>query len=42
VAGHGGRLQAHDVNSSMVYTYVVNKGAHGVKSPVDLFPAGLG
>jgi len=25
----------------MIYTHVLNKGGHGVKSPVDLFVAGL-
>jgi site-specific recombinase XerD len=30
-----------DVSTTMVYTHVLNKGGHGVKSPVDLFIAGL-
>ena len=35
-------LMGHkDVSTTMVYTHVLNKGGHGVKSPVDLFVAGL-
>jgi len=35
-------LMGHkDVSTIMVYTHVLNKGGHGVKSPVDLFVAGL-
>jgi len=30
-----------DVSTTMIYTHVLNKGGHGVKSPVDLFVAGL-
>jgi hypothetical protein len=29
------------VSTTMVYTHVLNKGGHGVKSPVDMFVAGL-
>ena len=29
-------LLAHkDVNTTMIYTHVLNKGGHGVRSPVD-------
>lgn len=35
VSGH------KDVSTTMVYTHVLNKGGHGVKSPVDMFVAGL-
>jgi len=36
-------LMVHkNVSTTMVYTHVLNKGGHGVKSPVDLFFAGLG
>jgi site-specific recombinase XerC len=36
-------LMGHkDVSTTMVYTHVLNKGGHGVKSPVDMFVAGLG
>jgi site-specific recombinase XerD len=29
-------LRAHkDVSATMIYTHVLNKGGHGVKSPVD-------
>ena len=35
-------LMGHkDVSTTMVYTHVLNKGGHGVKSPVDMFVAGL-
>lgn len=30
-----------DFSYTMVYTHVLNKGGHGVKSPVDMFVAGL-
>ncbi|MEI7676543.1 MAG: hypothetical protein WCJ03_07170, partial [Bacteroidales bacterium] len=26
-----------DVSTTMIYTHVLNKGGHGVKSPVDVF-----
>ena len=36
-------LMGHkDVSTTTVYTHVLNKGGHGVKSSVDLFLAGLG
>jgi len=35
-------LMGHkDVSTTMVYTHVLNKGGHGVKSPADMFVAGL-
>ena len=30
------------VQNTMIYTHVLNKGGHGVKSPVDIFITGLG
>jgi hypothetical protein len=30
-----------DVSSAMVYTHFLNKGGHGVISPVDMFIAGI-
>ena len=36
-------LMGHkDVSNTMIYTHVLNKGGHRVKSPVDMFIAGLG
>jgi site-specific recombinase XerD len=35
-------LMGHkDVSTTMVYTHVLSKGEDGVKSPVDMFVAGL-
>jgi site-specific recombinase XerD len=31
----------NDARTTMIYTHVLNKGGHGVKSPVDMFIAGL-
>jgi hypothetical protein len=43
MTGQAGRLHKMDMSTStMEYTHVLNKGTHGVKSPVDLFLAGLG
>jgi hypothetical protein len=30
------------VQNTMIYTHVLNKGGHGVNSPVDIFITGLG
>jgi hypothetical protein len=43
VTEQAGLLHKMDKSTSkMFYTHVLNKGGHGVKSPVDLFIAGLG
>ena len=34
-------LGHHDVSTTMIYTHVLNRGGHGVRSPLDRLPSAL-